>query len=340
MKRFLSVFLALFLLIGTVGCAKQDRDAQSLIQSSSSPSSSDTLSEDVSSDTSNNDPNEDSKPSSSNQTSSKPSSSTGGSIGADNSGSDNSSNNSSTTSSGSIESQVIPYEYSINHDESYVTITKYTGTEKNVVIPEKIHNFPVKIIGGGAFMNSNISSVFIPNTITEIFSMAFHNCKNLKNVTLSKNLKTIGALAFKYCSIEEIVLPNGLIAIEERAFEDCDSLVKINIPKTVQIINKPFLSCDKLSSITLQEGLTSIGENAFHCTALTEITIPSTVTQIGKNAFSGCLGLRSVIFLGDAPSIIDGHPFGTLNVTIFYRTDTSGWDTCPLKSYYTLVPTN
>ena len=58
------------------------------------------------------------------------------------------------------------YEYSIS-DES-VTITKYIGSAVNIAIPAKIKGFPVKKIGGGAFSETEVETVQIPEGVEEI----------------------------------------------------------------------------------------------------------------------------------------------------------------------------
>lgn len=46
---------------------------------------------------------------------------------------------------------------------SYVSITGYTGAEKNVVIPDSIDGFIVQKIGNGAFKNKDIESIKFPD---------------------------------------------------------------------------------------------------------------------------------------------------------------------------------
>lgn len=60
-------------------------------------------------------------------------------------------------------------------------LTKYTGIEPNVVIPEGVTG-----IGSEAFKNYNaahyLTSVTIPNTVTSIGDKAFYDCTKLKTV--------------------------------------------------------------------------------------------------------------------------------------------------------------
>lgn len=70
----------------------------------------------------------------------------------------------------------------------------------NVVFPESINNLPVTKIrnfGGNA---PGVTSVFIPDSVTEIGRSAFSSCYNLSNITIPQSVTKIGENAFLYCS--------------------------------------------------------------------------------------------------------------------------------------------
>src|SRR5712675_1367782 len=74
-----------------------------------------------------------------------------------------------------------------------ITITGYTGTNGNVVIPDIISGLPVTSIRSSAFEYKNIlTNITIPGSITNIGGSAFYNCGSLTNVTLSEGLASIG----------------------------------------------------------------------------------------------------------------------------------------------------
>jgi hypothetical protein len=80
-----------------------------------------------------------------------------------------------------------------------------------------------------------------------------------------------------------------------------------------------------VTSVAIPESVTNIGDNAFgHCANLTNMTIPNSVTNTGRSAFWGCVSLRSVYFLGNAPSG-DSTVFARDNATVFYLPGTTGW---------------
>ena len=192
-------------------------------------------------------------------------------------------------------------------DESYFTInnnggiTKYTGTETNVVIPSTINGINVTRIEANAFKNNtSITSVVIPKGVTSIGTSAFDSCKSLASIKIPENVTSIGTSAFSSCKV----------------------LTSIKIPENVTSIgNFTFYGCTALKSIRIPDSVTSIGNRAFqNCTSLTSIEIPSSVTSIGNYAFTYCDSLNTVYVCN---SSIDSSNFeissnGKLPKNIFY----------------------
>ena len=181
------------------------------------------------------------------------------------------------------------YQYSVN-DDNEATITKYNGNSYSVYIPETIDGYTVVKIGNSAFANKSIHDVSIPDSVTEIDSYAFNNCKYLKEVKLSKSLTYLGEGAFGLTAIAEIEIPKSL--------DNCGSnsgfYYDFNGTRTY-MYGGPFTCCENLKTITFEKGTTQIAENLFRgCTGLENITIPDTVTEIENNAFEGCVRLTEV----------------------------------------------
>ena len=184
------------------------------------------------------------------------------------------------------------YSYVVNKDgKAY--ITKYHGSNTEVVIPSYIDNHEVVAIGEKAFYyNDFIKKVTLPNTIVEIKSEAFSNATNLVEIILNEGLSTIGVRAFYNCtSLLRANLPSSLIRIEDYAFNGCSSLLSIVIPNSVTYIGSYAFKGSGLKSLSVEEdsNLTYIGEYAF--SALNHISedyfvIPNSVEYIGKAAFA------------------------------------------------------
>lgn len=81
-----------------------------------------------------------------------------------------------------------------------ITITKYTGNQISVQIPDKIDGIPVLKIGKNAFAESKIKSVTIPAYCSEIDWFAFYGCFALSTVYIPSSVEIIGYGAFDSCS--------------------------------------------------------------------------------------------------------------------------------------------
>ena len=79
------------------------------------------------------------------------------------------------------------FEYTLRQDGEFV-ITKYTGNDERVIIPEKIDGNVVTALGEASFAKSNIVSVTMTNTVKYISSRAFVNCEKLNDIQMSFSL--------------------------------------------------------------------------------------------------------------------------------------------------------
>lgn len=186
-------------------------------------------------------------------------------------------------------SEVNVSETDFEFDAASNTITKYTGTEGNVVIPSAIGGTAVKKIGADCFAsNQYVTSVEIPEGVTEIGEEAFLNCPNLKTVVIPKGVVTLGQLAFFMCErLENVTMGSGITAIGVNTFYGCSSLKDIQMPDTVtKIENYAFMGCSSLEKVVIPVGTSSLGTGAFQdCSGLKEITIPAAVTTMEEEVF-------------------------------------------------------
>ena len=179
-----------------------------------------------------------------------------------------------------------------------ITITKYKGDKKKVVIPDKINGTEVISIGNKAFWEcTSLTGVTIPEGVTSIGDRAFEHCASLTSVTIPEGVTSIGNDAFSLCgNLTSISLPKSLTSIGSYGFSGTD-LTSITIPENVRSIGcEAFFLCDKLKKVVLLEGITRISSKTFAmCSNLTSITIPDSVTSIGNGVFCGCSKLKSVV---------------------------------------------
>ena len=184
----------------------------------------------------------------------------------------------------------------------------------SLIIPDSVTN-----IGDYAFKGCiSLAEVVIPNSVTNIGKFAFAKCKSLTKIILPDSVTRIGDSAFANCfSLTGIVIPSSVTSIGNGAFRHCSSLTSLVIPDSVTSIeDSAFYGCRSLSEIVIPSSVTSIGDSAFSgCDSLSEIVIPSSVTSIGDWAFSGCDSLSEIVIPSSVTSIGDSAFSGCVSLS-------------------------
>ena len=201
---------------------------------------------------------------------------------------------------------------------------KYTGKSVSVDIPASI-----KSIANGAFRDTSIESITIPNGIDEISGQMFSGCTKLKKVIIPDSVKGISDEAFHNCSsLTEIELPDSLEYIKELAFSGCTSLRQITIPdKVSKIGDRCFDGCKSLEQVHMPSALQTLGNKVFvGCDKLKSINIPKgIINTIPEQSFSPSATLEHVTVDGEisaalANALAIAHYGGNDN-EIFYIVD-------------------
>lgn len=207
-----------------------------------------------------------------------------------------------------LNSEVFDFELNIYYQ---YRISYYNGTSEEVILPKTHDGKPVTIIGAEAFYNKNITSIVIPNSITQIGYGAFRNCKKLVTVDIPDSVTSIGNSAFYGCSeLSEITLSERITSISDSTFYGCTKLTTICIPNSITTIyNNAFTNCQGLTTIIIPNNVETIKSGAFQgCSNLTNINLSSKMTQIYASTFDGCTNLTT-IFIPNSITIIDNNAF-------------------------------
>ena len=222
------------------------------------------------------------------------------------------------------------FAYTVTGDEA--TITGYTGSAENIVIPSELGGKPVTAIADKAFEGyKNIVNIYIPKTIKAIGEDAFQNATSSlirficyegtenewANIAIQKGNSELNQREFDdvaWFRLYECNLSGDMVY---QASDDAATLVryfgsdsKVDIP--AELGGKPvteigewaFAYYSSLTEVTIPEGVTSIRAFAFRsCSSLTKATISEGVTSIGDSAFAYCSSLTEVTIPKSVTSI-------------------------------------
>ena len=242
------------------------------------------------------------------------------------------------------------YDYVVHDGQAF--LMKYKGKAGNVVIPNELGGYPVTKIGGIFQRNKKLTSIVIPEGVTEIELYSFSDCTNLYHVELPSTLQRIGRGAFGDCiNLVEIVNRSPFLQIEKQSTEHgyigvyaidvynaTDEYVQSSLSKDGDFLyytkdgEKLLLKYDGNSlqtDVLLPEGITRIYKFAFYQRySLTSVTFPNSLKTVDTFAFYECVQLRS-IYIPSGVETVRYHAFCELENVTFYCADErppSTWD--------------
>ena len=247
--------------------------------------------------------------------------------------------------------------FSYEKTEGGVKIVKYIGEETIVIIPDSIDGAEVVEIAEGAFAESTVRAVYVPDTVKKIGQGAFEGCTSLSTLRVpfvgdgGENLFVgyifgadevdANAVALPP-SLDMIIVGGGCDSIADEAFKGAKTLSAVILSDNVKKIGKlAFYQCVDLVYFSAN-GIEEIDEYAFaFCKALYSIDI-SGVQTVTKGAFFSCTALNSIslslsendylgrIFDAESPEYNDELvPQSLRKVTV-----AEGCKTIPARAFY------
>jgi hypothetical protein len=241
-----------------------------------------------------------------------------------------------------------PYFAHLASTQGTVTYTMLTNKEKTKIIAAPGAK-PTQFSTSGT---TYLTSITIPDQITEIGDYAFYGNPTLKTVNFHAGIMRIGMGAFYETLLTRVIIPNPDCEIGNSCFSN-SQVSSITLPQGMKKLGRHvFFYCTNLTSLTLPEGMEEIGMMCFGSCSLTSVNLPSTMVKldscslqdnpftsinlknvkyVGRQAFSQCTNLTSVTSNGMLEEI-DGAAFTRCPLTRAYLPE--GLQTIIMNAYF------
>lgn len=205
-------------------------------------------------------------------------------------------------------------DFAYTADGGEVTITDYVGTSEHVLIPSAIDGLPVTALADKAFYEKHVTTVVVPDSVTEIGDLCFSGDNYLVSLKLPDGLAELPYGALESCfRLIDFDLPQGLKKISASALQFNQYLTHLDLPGGLREIEQlNFIGLFGLESLTLTDEneafvldetngllMTADGTRLLRCFSdivpQTEITLPDGVKTIDPFAFHYDYDVRKII---------------------------------------------
>lgn len=205
-------------------------------------------------------------------------------------------------------------DFAYTADGGEVTITEYIGESEHVLIPDTIDGLPVTALADKAFYEKHVTTVVVPDSVTQIGDLCFSGDNYLVSLKLPDGLAELPYGALESCfRLIDFDLPQGLKKISASALQFNQYLTHLDLPgglREIEPLN--FIGLFGLESLTLTDEneafvldetngllMTADGTRLLRCFSdivpQTEITLPDGVKTIDPFAFHYDYDVRKII---------------------------------------------
>lgn len=236
------------------------------------------------------------------------------------------------------------------HNGIYYSLKSYSSKKVVVCAPVEIEGETLSQYSGAINIPATFVDEDIEYTVVGIADAAFAGA-DITTVTVPETLTEIGADAFSATPLSALIFAgNGsadqLKKIGERAF--CSTAITEAIfPKQISTIAAGVFCDTRITEVVIPEWVKEIGEMSFAAnTLLSKVTILASVKTIGSGAFAECPALSSVKVETTVPPTItddcfdaDTYAAATLTVPVGYPATyakAEGWKNFAKMAEYTM----
>lgn len=195
-------------------------------------------------------------------------------------------------------------DFAYTADGGEVTITEYIGESEHVLIPDTIDGLPVTALADKAFYEKHVTTVVVPDSVTEIGTACFSGDNYLVSLKLPDGLKRLPPASLESCMrLYDFDLPQSLEKIYSSVFAFNYYLTHLTLPSSLTEIGQlNFIGLYGLQSLTLAEDnaafkldemngllMTADGTRLLHCFSdivpAEEIILPEGLKTVDPFAF-------------------------------------------------------
>ena len=210
---------------------------------------------------------------------------------------------------------------------------------------------------------SALVSITLPNSVTNIGSVAFRGCVGLESIIIPNNVISIGDDAFKSCTCEilygdnptiksiesyafrgylgtNITIPKSITSLGYKAFKDCNNLENVYYDGTIEKWCKISFKTDNYANPMYYASRFYILDEYGDCvynnktySLLTEIIIPDTIDKIGYSQFYGFNCVSSIIIPSSVKTMSAYSITGFNLANVYYNGTILDWCTMSFTNY-------
>ena len=145
-------------------------------------------------------------------------------------------------------------DFAFYEDGEICYLLGYLGKETALTLPKNCRGKKYAIYQDAFYSCTGLTSITIPNSVTDIGEWAFQGCTNLTSATIGDSVTSIGEWAFQGCtSLTSVTFGNSITSIGDWAFQGCTSLTSVTTGNSIMKIGEcAFWRCMSLKSINFK----------------------------------------------------------------------------------------
>ena len=202
----------------------------------------------------------------------------------------------------------------VSPDDGYSFMTDCDRSLTEVIIPAEIDGYAMTTIGQGAFIESSLQSIDVPDTVKFIGDAAFDKCKSLGSIHLKGDteVEAVNSIDYDENDNRQMISTHNFGNIvgdcESLAeiIQDCESsYFKIENNMVYSLEGKILYYCPPcIKDVIFSNTIETFGKSCFNGYQGIELNIPNTITNISEGALYKLPNIKKLTIPGSVTSTI------------------------------------